>query len=181
MIKNNRISTLLFLVLLLFIACQNNTNKKHTEKEVIKITDTYSVDGVDLELLQSGDKADIKITSKDRKVKGKLKISPPCYFLKRWGKVQSFAYSEVGVEHTLIVLGDTVGMDRKRYFGIVEDNKICGVAIQGILIKKDSVIITERVMDGGFACKDSGRDEKDYWDFAHTRETVKNARNPKYR
>lgn len=181
MIKNKKIGTLFCLLLVLFIACQNDTNKKNTRKEVIKITDTYSVDGVDFELLQNGDKAEIKIISKDRVVTGKLKISPPCYFLKRLGNVQSFSYPDIQVEHTLIVLGDTVGMDRKRHFGVVEDNKICGVAIQGILIKKDSVIITERVLDGGFACEDSGRDEKDYWDFAHRRETVKDARNPKYR
>ncbi|NAW51698.1 hypothetical protein GNY06_10035, partial [Elizabethkingia argentiflava] len=51
----------------------------------------------------------------------------------------------------------------------------------GILIKKDSVIVTERVLEEIFTCADPGADEKECWDFAHTRETYKQSHNPKNR
>ncbi|NAW49892.1 hypothetical protein GNY06_00245, partial [Elizabethkingia argentiflava] len=161
---------------------KENTTQKN--KKILKVTDTFSVDGINFKLLQNGDQAELKTEAKDRVVKGNIKLSPPCYFLKLNGKVQSFAYPNVKVAHTLIVLGDTVGTDVKKYFGFDENDdfsRICGEGIQGILIKKDSVIVTERVLDGGFRCVDPGTDEKDYWDFAHRRETYKQTRNPKYR
>lgn len=185
-----------FIAAVLLTSCQNNqdiskiadgktkiTSSKEN-KAVLKVTDTYSVDGIKFQLLQYGDTAKINIESKGRIIQGELKLSPPCYFVKRWGEVQSFAYPDVGVEYTLIVLGDTVGIDRKKYFGMNEEadfSRICGEGIQGVLIKKDSIIVSERVLDGGFTCLDSGRDEKDFWDFAHTRRTVENARKLRYR
>ncbi|NAW50127.1 hypothetical protein GNY06_01560 [Elizabethkingia argentiflava] len=184
----------LFFVGILLASCKNDakTSKVEDQKEnttqenkkVLKVTDTYSVDGINFKLLQNGDQAELKIEAKDRIVKGNIKLSPPCYFLKWNGKVQSFAYPDVKVTHTLVVLGDTVGTDVKKYFGFNENDdfsRICGEAIQGILIKKDSVIVTERVLDGGFMCADPGTDEKIFWEFAHTRETYKKSRNPKYR
>ena len=180
------VSVMLFGLLVLSSCYQNKTNeiKKENKDFVSKVTDTYTVDGVYFELLQNDDKGEIKITSKDRVIKGNVKLSPPCYFLKWNAKVQSFSYPDVGVDHTLIIVGDTMGIDRKRHFGFDDNddfNRICGEAIQGILIKKDSIIITDRVLDGGGRCVDPGTDEKDFWDFAHTRETVKEARNYKYR
>ncbi|NAW50257.1 hypothetical protein GNY06_02260, partial [Elizabethkingia argentiflava] len=184
----------LFFVGILLASCKNDakTSKVEDQKEnttqenkkILKVTDTFSVDGINFKLLQNGDQAEIKIEAKDRIVKGNIKLSPPCYFLKRYGKVQSFAYPDVKVTHTLVVLGDTVGADTKKYFGFNENDdfsRICGEGIQGILIKKDSVIVTERVLEEIFTCADSGSDEKNFWDFAHTRETYKQSRNPKYR
>ncbi|NAW50007.1 hypothetical protein GNY06_00885, partial [Elizabethkingia argentiflava] len=43
-----------------------------------------------------------------------IKLSPPCYFLQRYGQVQSFAYPYLKVSPTLVVLGDTVGADPKK-------------------------------------------------------------------
>lgn len=190
----SKIIAVFFYVGALFTSCQNDTTKSKVggnkeiitkdDKAILKVTDTYSVDGIRFQLLQNGKKAEIKVDAKDKVVHGNIKLSPPCYFLKRRGKVQSFSYPDVEIDHTLIFLGDTVGTDRKRYWGFDDNDdfsRICGEAIQGILIKRDSIIITERVLDGGFRCENPGTDEKDYWDFAHTRATVKDARKQKYR
>ena len=98
---------------------EKNISSEQTKKQKI-ITDTATVSGTLLELTDSIGKGDLKINSDKYKISGKIKIASPCYFLRRDGKVLSFSYPDVKVDHTIIVQGRN--------------------GVQGIFFKKDSVI-----------------------------------------
>lgn len=175
-VKYNAFS--LFLGTLLFmVSCQGDMSKAGKQRNSanqLKVTDTCTVKGIFLELLQNpvSNKAELRMSSGKVVIKGKIQLSPPCYFLRRDKKLQMYSYPEIDVEKTLIILGDTVGAEKKKYFGFDQNDdfsRICGMGTQGILIKRDSIIITNRVLTAGFTCVDPGTDEKDFWDFAHNR------------
>jgi hypothetical protein len=178
-IKYNSVFSFLLGTLLFTVSCQSEVLEGGKQLNLengdqLKVTDTCMVNGVLFELLYNpvSDKAALRMSSEKVVQQGKIQLSPPCYFLRRNKKLQMYSYPEVDIEKTLIILGDTVGADKKRYFGFKESDdfsRICGMGTQGILVKKDSVIITHKVLTGGFTCTDPGTDEKDFWDFAHNR------------
>jgi len=175
-IKHTSVFSLLLGTLLVTVSCQGDRSKsvKQHNADQLKVTDTCTVNGVFFELLENpvADKAELRMSSEKIVRQGKIQLSPPCYFLRRNKKLQMYSYPEVDVEKTLIILGDTVGAEKKKYFGFGKSDdfsRICGMGIQGILIKRDSVIITKKVLTAGFRCIDPGTDEKDFWDFAHNR------------
>jgi hypothetical protein len=155
-IKYNSVFSFLLGTLLFTVACQHEVSEsgKHLNSEngdQLKVTDTCTVNGVLFELLYHpvSDKAALRISSEKVIRQGKIQLSPPCYFLRRNKTLQMYSYPEVDIEKTLIILGDTVGAAEKRYFGFDESDdfsRICGMGTQGILIKKDSVIITNKVL-----------------------------------
>ena len=178
-IKYSSVFSYLLGTLLFTVSCQGEVSQggkqlSSENRDQLKVTDTCMVNGVLFELLYNpaSGKAELRMSSEKVFRQGKIQVSPPCYFLRRNKELQMYSYPEINIGQTLIILGDTVGAVEKRHFGFNESdnfNRICGMGIQGILIKKDSVVITNKVLTSSFRCADSGADEKDFWDFAHNR------------
>ncbi|WP_419870144.1 hypothetical protein [Chryseobacterium sp. CT-SW4] len=160
------------IISLISFSCKKNHEKVYTqpvtEKSTAIVTDTTHIDGIVLELINDNGKAELKINSEEYKLSGEIKIKPPCYFL-RWekNKVENFSYPDVGVKHTLVILGNMATEEDRKTFGAVESNNICGTGMQGILFKKDSIIVTNKTLTHSFVCADTGTDEKDFSGFAH--------------
>ena len=147
-----------------FVASSDTQASKSGNEKII--TDSCQFLGATLRLIQEGDSARLEAEDPNRKLTGKLKITPPCYFLRSEGKLETYAYKNIGVQGVLIVIGKIAGTERKKVFG-ASATSICGEEEQGILFKKKDIIITDRIHTGGLTCKDFGTDEKDYSDFAY--------------
>ena len=148
---------LIFIIPFLFyISCQ----------ESIQITDSYTLGESTFYLTQKGSEALLTVEPASVGIQGNLQVSPPCYFIRENGKIQSFSYSDVEVEEVLIIVGNIAEEEEKAAYG-VEAYQICGTQIQGLLVKKDKIVLTEETISGAMSCKDMGLDEKDFWDFAH--------------
>lgn len=129
------------------------------------ITDSCTVEGVELLLLQSGDESILKISREGQVRKEKLQLKPPCYFMRTDKGIQSFTYKNKGTK-VVMVTGALLKTEDKVYLGASED-MVCGGQAQGILFRNDSVLISRKVLKGGMFCKDYGLDEKDFWTLAH--------------
>ena len=137
-------------ILSIFMISCSKENKNISSEQIKKqktITDTATVSGTLLELTDSIGKGDLKINSDKYKISGKIKITSPCYFLRRNGKVLSFSYPDVRVDHTIIVQGRN--------------------GVQGILFKKDSIIYEDFFPTMSSYNIQEGADEIVYQDFAH--------------
>ena len=92
---------------------------------------------------------------------------PPCYFTRRNDKhPQYHSYSDVKVDAVLIVVGTSIGNEKRKMWDLSND-LVCGEEIHGILIKKSVVYLSKNVQRSGVVCKDKGLDEKDFWYFAN--------------
>jgi len=129
-------------------------------------TDTVTVGAYKFELIQNGQGAFLRTTSDKVEEDKKLKLRPPCYFLREDGKLQTYAYEDVGVENVIIIIGDILDDTKKRAYDVNSD-QVCGEKIQGLVLKNQEVLISEKTISGALSCKDNGLDEKDFWDFAH--------------
>ncbi|MCW3160079.1 hypothetical protein [Chryseobacterium oryctis] len=141
--KNVYILILSFFIL----SCSKEKKGITIQNNESAITDTTLVNGVLLELSDSTGIGKLRIHSDEYKISGKIKIKPPCYFLKRDGKVLSFSYPEINVNETVIIQGKD--------------------GVQGIVFKKDSIIYEDYFpITSPYNVKE-GADEIVYQDFAH--------------
>lgn len=132
-----------------------------------EITDQANLEGYDLVLRSSKGLCFLDSNIGDVSKSVGIKIKPPCYFLRQGDKEpQSFAYDDVGISSTIIMVGSPISKEKREKWNI-EENKICGKSRQAILIKKSGLVITERVLEGGVICANMEADEKDFWYFAH--------------
>lgn len=139
-------------IIIICFSCSQNKNRPETadisEKEIKNsITDTAVINGVLIELLDNNGKSSIRVNSKKHFLSGNIKAIAPCQFLRRDGRVLSFSYPDIGVDHTIIVQGRG--------------------GIQGILFKKDSIICGEYITSSSPYNIEEGADEILYFDFAH--------------
>ncbi|PQA93237.1 hypothetical protein B0A69_13930 [Chryseobacterium shigense] len=132
----------------LLISCSKEKKNTVSARPVQNTTtDTATVAGVLLELVDHDGKGQLKIHSDQYKTSGTIKIGPPCYFLRRDGKILSFSYPDVKVDHTIILQGKN--------------------GVQGILFKKDSIIYEDYFPTSTPYNIKEGADEIVYQDFAH--------------
>ena len=129
-------------------------------------TDTANIGKDKFELIQKGNEAFLISSSTRIKIEGNLKLTPPCYFLREKNQIQTFSYADVKADNVLIIIGNIASNDDKKHYG-VNDDRICGKKIQGLVLKGNKAILTELTIDGALSCKDNGLDEKDFWSFAH--------------
>lgn len=148
-----------FLIFVLFLFSCKNTG---TEKKI----DSCEVSGLKLELIQNGKAVKLQVVGDDGTIEGELKVDSPCYFVRENENIQKFSYEDMGIDNVVIIMGNIADTKTKNNYGISDEN-ICGTLAQGILIKKDKIILTEKIFKGGIICKDIGTDEKNFWDFAH--------------
>ncbi len=151
-----RYSNLVILLsLLFFCSCATNSqigldSVKANNLELSLIKNENSV--TSLNVLKNG---------KELNVKGEFLISNPMGFVKRDGKPQYYSYSKLGIDYVFIIIGDIVS-DRNS-----DIKSICGRKIQGVVVKGDSVYLTNRILSGNITCSDYVLDEKVFFDFAN--------------
>lgn len=149
---------------MLFLAC----GFQHADRDQDAIiTDSCTVDGIKLILLNKGNESLLSIHKNNKTSIEKIAITPPCFFLRRDNQIQAHFFSDVNTK-VIIVAGELIDKEKKISLGADEDD-ICGRKAQGILLKSDSIIVTKRIMKGGMACKDYGLDHKDFYTFAYRR------------
>ena len=136
-------------VIICILSCAKTNEKKNIERVNPSITtDTAFINGTLLELVDKNGKAELLVHSTKYKKVGSLKTSTSSLFLKRNNKVLSYSYADVGVDYTIIIQGKT--------------------GIQGVLFKKDSIIMGRYYTLSSLYNTLEGADEKLYWDFAHS-------------
>jgi hypothetical protein len=139
-------------IFIICLSCSQNKNRPESagiSKKEIKnsVTDTTVINGSLIQLLDNNGKSSIRVNSKNYFLSGNIKAIAPCRFLRRDGKVLSFSYPDIGVDHTIIIQGRG--------------------GIQGILFKKDSIICGEYITSSSTYNIQEGADEILYFDFAH--------------
>lgn len=159
------INSILFLLGCIALTSFSDVSVNRSGDEKI-ITDSCQFLGATLRLIQEGDSAYLEVEDPNRMLKGKLKIMPPCYFLRSEGKLETYAYRDIGIQGVLMVIGKIADVELKKYLSAPED-AICGEENQGILFKKKHIVLTDRIGTDGLFCKDYGTDEKEYRDFAY--------------
>lgn len=141
------------LVCFYFVSCLGNKTKVNA----VKITDSGVINQDYLELLDSAGFSFLKING--REIKG-LYLKSPCFFIKSDGKIQHFAYPEAEVSNAIIIAGRMTGTETSTY-------PACGNATQGLLFKKDTVLLINKIFEQSFTCPNVSLDEKNFWAVAH--------------
>jgi len=90
----------------------------------------------------------------------------PCYFLRRGGHVQDFAYRDAKVDWILIIAGTAIN-DASRKTWNLSAQEVCGEQSQAVMQKGGKLRISRAIHSGGVYCRDKGVDEKEFWSFAH--------------
>jgi hypothetical protein len=132
-----------------------------------QVSDHADLHGYKFTIRVEGDACVLKYEGLPQKGQMVLVPRPPCYFLRRESsEPQSFPYQDTATKAALIVMGSPIGEETRKRWNLPGD-LICGEEIQGLLIKKQQIALSSRVLRKGVWCKDKGADEKDFWLFAH--------------
>lgn len=130
--------------------------------ELRLVADQTEVNRINLQILNSGDTCTLRAGGAAILLQPKA----PCFFLRRGGKVQTYAYSDVNTDFVVIIGGTALSDDKRKTWNL-KQGEVCGEAAQAVLRKNGEVRPTKAVRTGGVYCKELGVDEKDFWSFAH--------------
>ena len=131
--------------------------------------DTATIGGVNFALLDGGHRCVLRI---DGPEPGELAVeaTPPCFFLRRASEQpQVFSYPDVGVEAVAIFAGSPISAEQRELRKAPAD-ALCGSTLQAVLIKAGQPSASKLVYRDSIGCRDLGKDEKYFWDFAHPNE-----------
>ncbi len=143
-----------FLALFFLVSCSSASEN---------ITDEISLFSNNIKLLEENEKCYLVHEG----IKEILSPSPPCHFLRdSKSNPQYYEYKDIGVDAALIVSGTPISKETRKEWGL-PDKLVCGMASQGVLIKKHEIQVTKKVLEGGVLCREKGSDEKNFWYFAH--------------
>lgn len=132
-----------------------------------EITDTFTIEATKLDLIKENDSiAYLNVTREGTITRNKLKIKPPCYFLRKGGKIQDYSFLDVEAQHVFIVAGTMATNDRKEKFSIKKE-EVCGSEAQGIVFEWEKVKVSEKVFSGNVYCKNLGVDNLYFWNASH--------------
>jgi len=156
----------LFYVLIMcivFFSCNENRKTKEvdisTKTQQFKLIDSGYVEDDYLELI--ADSNGITSLKVNERLYGNLKMNLPCFFVKNNKNIQTFAYPKIAIKNTVIIVGKTD----------IESTSLpdlaCGNTIQGFLIKKDTMMLIDKIHVGFDICPYSSLDEKVFWTVAH--------------
>jgi hypothetical protein len=128
------------------------------------VTDAATAGSISVEILSRGGQCVLRTGGKELPLAPK----PPCYFVRAPGKetAWSFAYKDVDVTATLIVIGTPATENTRKTWNLAP-NVVCGEESQGVVVRDGAVAVTRNVQKGGVYCRDSGIDEKEFHGFAH--------------
>jgi hypothetical protein len=132
---------LLFLLLFCF-SCKNSSVKKDdvfldSKKESFVIVDSCIMDdSISLYLCESNNKSLVKILQNNELyLTEPLLLTAPCRFLREHNEIQSHSFNRINVNHVIFIAGDKK-LSAQKYS-----------AIQGIVFKKDSIVISQRKIE----------------------------------
>jgi hypothetical protein len=103
-----------------------------------------------------------------RENRGELGLAPlpPCRFIRDFrGDPQHVVYKDIGEATVLIVVGTPVTLGAEA--APPGRGEGCGTESQGIIVRKQGVLVSARVNRGSLKCPSRGQDEKEFWLFAH--------------
>ena len=123
--------------------------------------DEAAVNGTGLRLI-SRDNACVLLHSSGET---KLLPKPPCYFLRREGRLQQFSYPAEGVEWVVIAAGTAADAAARRKWALPPD-EMCGRESQAILRDAAGIHASGATHQGGIYCRERGVDEKEFLSFA---------------
>lgn len=105
---------------------------------------------------------------KDGKTEAKTTLlSPPCALtMKNDDDILTYPYPAKSIEAVAIIVGNPISEETRKEWGI-DDETLCGKKIQGVLLKGNSITLTDWAMEGGVSCPSLGLDEKVFYGFAH--------------
>jgi hypothetical protein len=96
-----------------------------------------------------------------------LALKPPCHFMRTTtGELEQHTYQGIGVDAVVIIVGNPISDAKRAKWGL-NDKQVCGEKRQALLVLDSTPEISDKVLEGGVSCVDSGSDEKDFWYFAH--------------
>ncbi|WP_027378196.1 hypothetical protein [Chryseobacterium daeguense] len=159
MVFSTSINTIKFILFssVVLVSCskvsKENRKQSHTVKSKFTVTDTTTVNGVVLELIDNNGKGELKVNSHKYKISGDIKVNAPCYFLKNNNKILSYSYPDIGVDNTILIQGKS--------------------GLQGIIFKKDSIIYEDYLSTIHSYDVKIGADEIVYYGFAHRTHKIK--------
>ncbi len=96
-----------------------------------------------------------------------LNLIPPCFVLRGSGSgLQAYEYKDIGVEKIFVIVGNKITNDMQKEWGIGA-SRMCGSKVQGVMIKGNSILISEKTLSGGVICEGQSIDEKVFWYLSH--------------
>jgi hypothetical protein len=88
-------------------------------------------------------------------------VGTPCFFLRRSGKVQRFAYPARAVDAVVMIGGGAIGDEQRSHWGI-DPREPCGTRAQAVLVSGGTVTLGKPPLSGGVFCRNHGLDEKEF-------------------
>ena len=88
-------------------------------------------------------------------------LGSPCFFLRRNGQVQQYAYPKAGVDAVLIVAGGAI-TEAERAHWRIEGAGACANRAQAILVSGATARLARAPLTGGIFCREHGLDEKEF-------------------
>lgn len=70
------------------------------------ITDTATINGIQFELIDNKGIAELQVKSGYTNIEGKIKMTPPCYFVRYDHKLRIHQYTDIGILASVMILGD---------------------------------------------------------------------------
>jgi hypothetical protein len=149
-------------LLLLAVAFAAASSCVHADDAV---SDTVTISGQRLSLKERGGKVLLILESGGQSSETAMLIKPPAFFVREGSEVQSFAYPKRGVDAVILVGGTPLTPERLKLWK-VDPKTTCGSEIQGVMISKQKVTVSDKTLTGGLWCKDISSDEKNFSYFA---------------
>ncbi|MET1112393.1 MAG: hypothetical protein ABWX67_12795 [Allosphingosinicella sp.] len=88
-------------------------------------------------------------------------VEAPCFFLRRGGTVQRFAYPAQAVDAVVMIGGGAIDGEQRRHWGI-DPKEPCGTRAQAVLVSGKTVTLGKPPLSGGVFCRNHGLDEKEF-------------------
>lgn len=137
-------------------------------------TDHITVYGASLTIYDDQGACYLKIDRNGKRITLPVVPRAPCYFLRYADDevIQQFSYPKQKIKAVFIIGGTPVTpKDRKTWSLSVDE--LCGTRGQGLILDDKGFRLSQRVMGRALLCKFGGRDEKDFWTFAHEKPVEK--------
>lgn len=147
------------ILFLLCISCKKTSFKSdgietEVREDAFVITDSCMISSNRLYLCESGCKSVLKVKRNDGCLIDTLLLRAPCRFLREKDNVQSHSFDHINVTSVIFVVGDQ------------KQSSPNYSAMQGIVFKEDSIIISKRKIDVDIVV-DQWIDGKSFLDVAY--------------
>jgi len=159
----------IYILSILFLGACNKATKPLKEESASsdmtysKKIDSCIIDNYALAIIDSSGNAYLKSKNSSQTIE--IGMKSPVYFLRDNNEVKTYAYKDISVTHTILIIGEEASKEVKKKMNN-ESLVFCGTILKGILLKDKTFEISNVKITGVF-CRDKGIDEKNYNIIAH--------------